>query len=316
VTTSDATALETARALLRRRLAESGRAPVPSTPATNLLQIGGLASTVEQRLCDETLALLLDDGGERISSLLVVDLSIIGRAATVWLGRVLPLLAERLESPQITLALPATRRAGRGRLLARHLETVSAEAGVEVELLSGPAPLERSAPEAAELELLDRGFDRILALSLSGTAGIRAPWPSHPGRRWLELAHGAVFSFVTPTATLADLPHLCALWPKRRQPPQILVEALDAQGARLEERIDLTDADRASHDLACLLNQERADPWRLVVAPAEGSNGTSLACPNDAACLSMTLPLSPRRTLEAGRLRLVAAHRERLVEPT
>ncbi len=340
MTTSEA--LNAARALLRQRLDRPERSRVPSPPATRLLQIGGLASTVEQRLCDETLGLLLEAGGREPgiehghgngygygygygyekehehehepgpgpSSILVVDLSTVGRATAVWLGRMLPLLAEGDPQPRITLLLPGTRRAGRGRLLGRHVAQVSAEAGVEVELLCGPVSPAAAAPEGSEVEVLRQGFDLILALSLSGSAGLTAPWPSLPGRRWLELAHAAVLSFVDPAALPDDLPRLHALWPARAEPIRIAAERLDGPEPEALGQLELTDPAQARQELAPLIDEDRALPWRLVVSPPPGRRGTAMACLDDAAARALAAPLIPRRTLGAGRLRLVAAERE------
>jgi hypothetical protein len=277
---------------------------VASAPATALLQQGGLEAAVEAHLCNETLALMLERAaGERLA-LLVVDLAGMGRAATVWLAQALVVLAARSPGARVTLALPGTRPAGRGQLLARHLAEASERVGLEADLVCGPAPAERSAPVDDERDPVREAFDLVLVLALGGSAGIGAPWPDHPGRRWLDLADAAVLSTVDPDSIVGDLERYQAIEPA---PARFRVETLDGADPRLAGTVDLDDLERARRELPHLIETARRHPWRVVVEPPSGTPGTPLACPSETAARSMAAPLAVRRTLVAGRLRLVAA---------
>lgn len=285
---------------------------MPSAPATALLAQGGLEATVEAHLCNETLALALERAQAERPSLLVVDVATMGRASTVWLAQALALLARDRPGASVTLALPGTRGAGRGQLLARHLAEASARAGLEAEVICGPAPTERSAPAADERDVVGAGFDLVMVLAPGGAAGIGAPWPGHPARRWLELADAAVLASIDPDSLVGDLERCRAVEPA---PCRLRVETLDGPEPRLAGAVDLDDLAAARIALPRLIETARRHPWRAVVQPPPGAPGTPLACPSDRAARSMAAPLEVRRTLVAGRLRLVAAERARALTP-
>lgn len=304
-TPADARAkVDAARELLQRRLELASRGSVPAPPASRLLQRIGLEATIESRFCGETLALLLEKRGEQpLQSLLVVDLSTTGRAAAVWLGHMISMLAPDHPTLSVTFALPGTRRAGRGFLLERHLEGIAEETGLDVALLCGPAAVEGSAPNGEEAAQIRDAFDLVIVLSLAGSAGIEAPWPELPERHWLELADAAVLTFIDPDSLVADLDRFSLL---DSGPPRLRVETLDNDQPKLVGRVDVAELDEARKELPHLIETARRHPWRAVAEPKFGSLGTELACPSETAALALIRNHQPRRTLVAGRLRLIA----------
>jgi hypothetical protein len=295
--------LATARTLLQSRLDNVARGTIPSPPASRLLQRSGFEAAVEARLCGETLALLLESRSAPLQSLLVIDLSTTGRAATVWLGNMMTMLAPDHPALRITFTLPGTRRAGRGFLLERYLEGISKDTGLEVSLISGPASIERSAPEGAEALQLRDAFDLIVVLSLAGSAGLEAPWPTLPERGWLALADAAVLTFIDPDSLVGDLDRISLL---DSGPPRLRVETLDSATPKLVGRVDVEALDEARRELPLLIETARRRPWRAVAEPKPGTHGTELGCPSETAAITLIEPAKPRRTLTAGRLRLIA----------
>lgn len=295
--------VEAARELLQTRLERATRGVVPSPPASRLLQRGGLEATIESRFCGETLGLLLETQKAPLESLLVVDLSTTGRAAAVWLGHMMAMLAPDHPTLSVTFALPGTRRAGRGFLLERHLEGVAEETGIDVALLCGPASVESSAPSGDEADRLRDAFDLVVVLALAGSAGIEAPWPELPENQWLELADAAVLTFVDPDSLVADLDRFSML---DSGPPRVRVETLARDQPKLVGRVDVEELDDARKELPHLIESARRRPWRAVAEPKRGALGTELACPSETAALELIQNHTPRRTLVAGRLRLIA----------
>lgn len=296
--------LSAAQDQLRRRLLVAGRSSVPTIPAIWWLQRGGLDAIVEQHFCNESLALALDEAELPPRSLLVVDLSGTGRGAAVWAGRALALLAEHDPAPAVTVALPATRWAGRGQLIERHLEQAAAMAGLTPEVLSGPASAKRSAPKDDERRLVREAFDLIVVLCLGGAAGLDAPWPAHPARPWLELADLAVLSFVDPDSLPGDLPRLTA---PPAPPARLRIELLRDAEADLVGELELDDSEETRLQLPLLIETARRHPWRAVITPPDEQPGTALSCPGDTGARAAVTPMHARRVVIAGRTRLVAA---------
>lgn len=262
-----------------------------------------MESTVELKFCHETLGVILEGASQPLRSILIVDLACTGRAATVWLGHALEILSSQEPQPQVTLALPGTRWAGRGQLLTRHLETASASAELDALLLWGPAGIERSAPVDNEIEVIREGFDLIIVLAIGGAAGLGAPWPEHPAQRWLALADASVFGSIDPDSIVGDLLRYQTADPS---PVRLRVETLDGEEPHLVGRVDIDDVENARRELPLLIETARRHPWRIVVQPPPGVGGSTLACPSETAARAMIKPLKLRRSLVAGRLRLVA----------
>jgi hypothetical protein len=299
-------ALTTAEQLLTRRFAVAGKALVPAPPATRLLQRAGMERAVERHFCNETLGLLLQQCEQEAPSVLVVDVSGTGQSAVSWLTSALPMFATDYPGAQLVMALSGTRWAGRGRLLARHLEIESEAQGIATKIICGPAWPQRSAPTAEEEETVRDAFDIIVVLALSGAAGLHACWPEHQGHRWLSLADGGVFSFIDPDSIVGDLPWLVHQTPA---PLQLRVETLDEEESHLVGQVDASNVERAQHELPQLIEAARRQPWRLVAPAGCAPGGTALAMPSDTVARALVSPLEARRTLVAGRLRLVAGQR-------